>query len=100
MLPGDPAMYKLPPNFTPEEYASEVRRLGLDQPIIVQFFVYMFDLFTGNWGYSLTVHRSKEVWTLIGEFLPRFFTTVVRSNVDYYVFSYIFRSKSWKIHGN
>ena len=71
MLPGDPAMYKLPPNFTPEEYAFEVRRLGLDQPIIVQFFVYMFDIFTGNWGYSLTVHRSKLIWDLIGEFLPR-----------------------------
>jgi peptide/nickel transport system permease protein len=71
MLPGDPAMYKLPPNFTPEEYAYEVRRLGLDKPILVQFFVYMSDLLSGNWGYSLTVHRSKSVWSLIAEFLPR-----------------------------
>jgi peptide/nickel transport system permease protein len=71
MIPGDPVMYKLPPNFTPEEYAYEKHRLGLDQPILVQFIVYMADLLSGNWGYSLTVHRSITVVTLIAEFLPR-----------------------------
>ena len=33
-------------------YYDEMARLGLDQPIYVQFFNYFRDFFTGNWGES------------------------------------------------
>ena len=33
-------------------YYDEMARLGLDQPIYVQFFNYLRDFFTGNWGES------------------------------------------------
>lgn len=70
MLPGDPAMLRLNPRATYEDYLREVARLGLDQPIYVQFFVFLGDLFSGNWGNSYIVGRDYPIWLLINQKLP------------------------------
>ena len=70
MLPGDPAMLRLNPRATYEDYLRESARLGLDQPIYVQFFVFLGDLFLGNWGNSYIVGRDYPIWLLINQKLP------------------------------
>ncbi|TFG21052.1 MAG: ABC transporter permease [Promethearchaeota archaeon] len=70
-LPGDPVWLRLPPKATLEDYYEEKARLGLDKPIFYQLLVYIADLFTGNWGFSLTVMRDNDVWTLVVFYLPR-----------------------------
>jgi peptide/nickel transport system permease protein len=70
-LPGDPVWLRLPDKATLEDYYAERARLGLDKPIIYQFFVFMSDLLTGNWGFSYVVAKDADVWYLIGFFLPR-----------------------------
>lgn len=70
-MPGDPAYSFLPQNFTREQYLVIRRWLGLDQPIIVQYFRYMGDLFTGNWGTSIRVSNGTPVWELIWQRFPR-----------------------------
>ncbi|MBD3353779.1 MAG: ABC transporter permease subunit [Candidatus Lokiarchaeota archaeon] len=70
-LPGDPVWLRLPPKATLQDYVRERKRLGLDKPIIYQFFVYMIDLLTGNWGYSLTIAEDSSVWSVINLYLPR-----------------------------
>ncbi len=53
-LPGDPAAYFAGAAAT-QEAVEEVRRaLGLDKPLIEQFFLYLADLARGNLGVSLT----------------------------------------------
>ena len=47
------------------------RLLWLDRPIILQYFKYLGDLFTGNWGYSLSIAQGMKVWDLIMLKLPR-----------------------------
>ena len=72
MMPGDPVLAYLGERFTPEQYYSMMRQLGLDRPILEQYFRYLGDLFTGNWGVSVVINRGQPVWDLV---LERFFRT-------------------------
>ncbi len=71
LMPGDPAYALLPLNHTHEQYLAMRRFLGIDQPIILQYFRYISDLFTGNWGASFAINRGIPVWDLIWERFPR-----------------------------
>ena len=44
LLPGDPVMMRMPDKWTWEDYFAERTRLGLDQPIYVQFIIFMGDM--------------------------------------------------------
>ena len=54
VLPGDTAAYFAGPAATPTAIAEIRARLGLDQPLPVQFLRYIGDLAHGNFGNSLT----------------------------------------------
>jgi ABC-type dipeptide/oligopeptide/nickel transport system permease component len=71
MLPGDPVLAYLPIHFNEEQYQEAIVRLGLDQPIIVQYFRYVVRLFSGDWGVSVSIARGLPVWNLIMISLPR-----------------------------
>jgi len=58
--------------------------LWLDRPIILQYFKYLGDLFSGNWGFSVSIAHGADVWTLIMERLPR--------TIDIAIFSIIIAS--------
>ncbi|MDQ0209169.1 ABC transporter permease [Alkalicoccobacillus murimartini] len=51
-LAGDPVSLMLPENATAEDRAILAKSLGLDQPFYIQFFDYMKNLITGNFGES------------------------------------------------
>ncbi|MFX0033898.1 MAG: ABC transporter permease [Candidatus Hodarchaeota archaeon] len=71
-MPGDPVLAYLPEGrVTPEVYNYWFRQLGLDRPIYEQYFRYLGDLFTGNWGISVSIARGMNVWDLIMVSLPR-----------------------------
>jgi len=70
-LPGDPVWFRLPQKATMEDYYKELYRLGLDQPVIYQLWVFMSDLLTGNWGFSYVIAKNSDVWSLIVMYLPR-----------------------------
>ena len=70
-LPGDPVWFRLPAKATMEDYYEERARLGLDQPVIYQLFVFISDLFTGNWGFSYVIAKNSDVWSLVVMYLPR-----------------------------
>jgi len=70
-MPGDPVYAYLGPHPSPEEVIDMRRLLGFDQPLIVQFFRYLGNLFTGDWGRSLTIRRGMDVWELIWQRFPR-----------------------------
>ncbi|MBV8513023.1 MAG: ABC transporter permease [Xanthobacteraceae bacterium] len=53
-LPGDPAAYFAGPAATKEAIEQIRATLGLDQPLIIQFFHYVVDLAHGDLGKSLT----------------------------------------------
>ncbi len=101
-VPGDPARMMLEGNkasMKPEEYEARyqdaVRRLGLDKPVVIQYFTWLFNTIKGDFGYSLTYKMPVRqmigvpmkntimlnVWSLIPVFLitiPLGIATAVR----------------------
>jgi peptide/nickel transport system permease protein len=67
-LPGDPAAYFAGAAATPESIAEIRTKLGLDQPLPVQFLNYVQDLGTGNLGQS--VSTGQPVVTELLKRLP------------------------------
>ncbi len=59
LVPGDPVqiMYAQSQGTTPEQLEVIRRNLGLDQPIIVQYFTYMKNLLHGDLGYTIRGHQ-------------------------------------------
>jgi peptide/nickel transport system permease protein len=68
MLPGDPAVVLLGERATEATIAQLHHRMGLDQPILVQFWRYLVSLATLNLGDSLTMRIP--VATLLAQRLP------------------------------
>ncbi|MVA36303.1 ABC transporter permease [Agrobacterium vitis] len=56
-IPGDPAVLMLGPMATPDALDEVRRNLGLDQPMPVQFGIYIQNLFTGDLGTSWQTTR-------------------------------------------
>ncbi|MBU1143684.1 MAG: ABC transporter permease [Firmicutes bacterium] len=68
LMPGDPVRYMIPPGSVqdPEVYAQLYEaakiKLGLDKPIFIQYFVWMGNMLTGDFGYSSNYQlRVNEV---------------------------------------
>jgi len=53
LIPGDPALNLASDNATEADIAAIRQKLGLDQPIIVQFVIYVGQVFTGEFGASI-----------------------------------------------
>jgi peptide/nickel transport system permease protein len=62
-LPGDPAHALLGERATPAAIAQIERQLGLDKPIYVQYFNYVKEVASGDFGNSITTRRpvSEEI---------------------------------------
>ncbi|MFD2239366.1 ABC transporter permease [Aureimonas populi] len=68
LLPGDPAMVALGDYATPEQLALFRAQMGLDIPIWQQYFVFLKDMLTLDFGQSLI--SGQQVTTLIWRNLP------------------------------
>src|SRR4051794_37055259 len=67
-LPGDPTINKLGFNATPEHVREVHHQLGLDKPLVSQYFIWLGHLFTGNLGRSYI--SNQPVMTTIRQQLP------------------------------
>jgi peptide/nickel transport system permease protein len=72
LLPGDPALAIASPNMTEDTRAALLKQYGLDQPLIVQYGIYLSQLLQGNLGVSFTqsipvldVLMQRLPWTLL-----------------------------------
>jgi peptide/nickel transport system permease protein len=72
LLPGDPALAIASPSMTDETRAALLTQYGLDQPLIVQYALYLGQLVQGNLGTSFTqsipvidVLMQRLPWTLL-----------------------------------
>ena len=53
LVPGDPVIALLPPNATPHDISALRHALGLDQPLYVQYVIWLKDALQGNFGNSI-----------------------------------------------
>ncbi len=68
LIPGDPASVALGPRATPEMVAALRARMGLDQPVWVQFWNFYSGAWTGDLG--IEVLSNRPVLTVVMEQLP------------------------------
>ncbi|HTN59090.1 MAG TPA: ABC transporter permease [Protaetiibacter sp.] len=68
LVPADPALLIAGMDATPEQLAELRKRMGLDQPLIVQYFAYLAGAVTGDFGNSYT--QGVPVMALVGQALP------------------------------
>jgi len=74
LMPGDPIAARLAASgqHNPSEglYQQMRCQLGLCDPLIIQYFRYMGELFTGHWGVSVSIVRNQPVWDLVMSRMP------------------------------
>ena len=68
LIPGDPASVILGPRATPEAVALLRQQLGLDQPLTLQYGIFMRNLASLNFGQS--IHYKTLVGALLVQRLP------------------------------
>ncbi len=74
VMPGDPRQALLGEGLSPELRLAVIERFGLDQPLLQQYLLYMYNLFRGDLGYSFS-HFGEPVWHTIFDF--RFANTFI-----------------------
>ena len=73
MIPGDPVSIALGPRATPEIQARYIEKMHLDEPVAVQFFIFVGNVLQGDLGAD--VFSDRPVALTISEQLP--FTLVL-----------------------
>ena len=68
LVPGDPAQAMLGDGASPQDIAELRANLGLDQPMLTQYFAFLRDAMTGDLGVSF--RTGQPVTTMIAERLP------------------------------
>jgi len=58
VMPGDPVLLHFERKASPEAMAEMRQRLGLDKPLLSQYFEYLFGLFRGDLGKSMQDYSS------------------------------------------
>lgn len=81
-IPGNPIVYmggsgKLPP----ETVERLIRVYGLDQPLYIQFFLYIANLFQGNLGTSISVNPGANISDLILTAFPHTVELTIYSSI-------------------
>ena len=72
LIPGDPATAILGSYATPENVEKLNRDLGLDKPLVQQYFIWIGNLLQGDFGRSFALNRP-----VLDEVLDRFSATLV-----------------------
>ena len=76
---GNPVAAYVRENTPPEAIPAIMHLHGLDRPLWEQFFYYLKDVFTGDWGYSMSVHMP--VTEAIAQFFPATFELALAAMV-------------------
>ncbi|TFF99016.1 MAG: ABC transporter permease [Promethearchaeota archaeon] len=79
LMPGDPVLATLPERFTTEQYLAAREALGLNEPLLNQYFDYLSRVFTGDWGQTYTIAKGRPVWDIIWLRFPRTFDIAIFS---------------------
>ena len=68
LIPGDPATIALGPRATPEVVARYAERAHLNEPVLVQFWIYLINALSGDLG--VDVFSQRSVTKIVLEGLP------------------------------
>ncbi|BBU55217.1 ABC transporter permease [Mameliella alba] len=82
LIPGDPATAILGSYATPENVEKLNRDLGLDKPLVAQYFIWLGNMLQGDFGTSFSLNRP-----VIDEVLERFNATLILAGTSFVICS-------------
>ncbi len=82
MIPGDPATAILGSYATPDNVEKLNRDLGLDKPLVAQYFIWLGNMLTGDFGTSFALNRP-----VLDEVLERFNATLILAGTAFLICS-------------
>lgn len=79
VIPSDPALAFYGPKATLDQSARLRKEMGLDQSVVIQYFKYLKDMLTGNWGYSISTKQPvlHELMTKVPSTLEMIFVSII-----------------------
>jgi peptide/nickel transport system permease protein len=77
LMPGDPVSIALGPRATPEIQARYAAKMHLDEPVVMQFMIFLGNIFRGDLG--IDVFSNRPVSLTVAEQLPYTFVLTVTS---------------------
>lgn len=96
LMPGDITDVYLTTAFDSQTSETLMRRFGLDKPQIVQFGLYIRNVFTGDFGVSL-YRYPKTVSSMLGEAIPKSIALILPAQIIYVLIGYFLGVKAgWK----
>ena len=84
LIPGDPALAILGSYATPENVEKLNRDLGLDKPLVSQYFIWLGNMLQGDFGQSFALNRP-----VLDEVLERFNATLILAGTSFVLCSVI-----------
>jgi len=78
MIPGDPATAILGSYATPENVEKLNRDLGLDEPLVARYFIWLGNMLQGDFGRSFALNRP-----VLDEVLDRFGATLILAGTSF-----------------
>ena len=84
LAPGEPAVFYDNPELSVEQREALSRRLGLDQPLAIQYVRWLGAALTGDWGVSFS--HKRPVAGILAEALPATLLLTVSALVLQYLF--------------
>jgi peptide/nickel transport system permease protein len=93
--PGDITLQYLNPKFTPEQRLMLRKRLGLDQPVMTRFIIWMGNTLRGNLGDSFV--ENRPVSDIIAERAPRtIFLFLTAAVAQFVIGNFLGKVLAWK----
>jgi len=84
MIPGDPATAILGSFATPENVEKLNRDLGLDKPLVQQYFIWLGNMLRGDFGTSFALNRP-----VLDEVLERFNATLILAGTAFVMCTFL-----------
>jgi len=78
MIPGDPATAILGSYATPENVERLNRALGLDEPLVTRYFIWLGNMLQGDFGRSFSLNRP-----VLDEVMERFMATLILAGTSF-----------------
>jgi peptide/nickel transport system permease protein len=88
LMPGDPSIAQLDPNFTEEQRQLVRAQFGLDKPLFQQYLIYMKNLAQGEFG--LSFRQRQPVMGLVLAVLPNTLLLTLSALILAYLFGALF----------
>jgi len=97
VMPGDVTRIVIPKGATPETIAEFSDYYGLDEPLVVQYLIYLKQTFTGDFGRSISFQKGSYVSEILPPYISKtLFLTGIGTVLSIFAGIVLGRETAWR----